>query len=159
MRLSAILLCGLSALLLAAPPALATEGEPDEEPAWTLKWASPHFSPGDAVWFKVSWTNRSRETVQIPADLFERIDVSVSHYPSTRMARGKRGKPKFLQKRVKPRGPKANTLTWRTLPPGHAIEYHGRFADELKQCAKGCPPGFSPIGTPNATLLWRRLPS
>lgn len=126
------------ALLFAAPAAQADEAA---QP-WSLEWSRSHYSPGDAVWFKVSYTNHETDAVRVPAGLLEGLKVSVTYHPRPPMGRVGRSGPMG----IRPKNlPKASTIEWRTVQPGESVEHHGRLADELPQCKKGCPPGYYEI--------------
>jgi len=112
----------------------AAEAHHNEWGAYRFELADEAPTLGDNVYFRLVWTNRSKKTVRIPADLWKRASITGEVCPLS----GCRGRHKFgFGKALKPTP--ASKVKWQTVGPREEVEYLGSF-DALfpKQCKKGC---------------------
>jgi len=112
-------------------------------PALSVALVSSDPLPGDALTIEVRWTNDSEDSLRIPADWTEELQMWI-----WRVAPGEKPEPVRITRDMDTSITMAKRMKWIEVPAGEVVSH--QLPIEIEECAEGCP-GGSYYGQVNLT--------
>ena len=103
-------------------------------PALSVALTTTSPAPGDALTIEARWTNDTAETLRIPANWPEVLQMWV-----WRVAPGEKPEPQRITRDMDTSITLAKRMAWIEVPAGEAVSH--QLPIELEECAEGCPGG------------------